>query len=688
MKTLLCILFLFCAAFAVGQNYNVNVGGIQYTSGASVPGSCSRAGSWFFKNTSVVGWYECIGGVYVPVNGGVAGSVPFSGVTAGTNTAALVTGTGGTLLPSGTGQIVSNGYYISTASIAAPSPVGTNTCAGNPSGWTQNAAGTYQTQFAVDTTLTSTSDSTFPGGLVSCRPILFNSTGVANPTGSGNATAFSIYSNFSVSPNRHFAVQSYFANDVADSGTYTTGNLGTFYGDFEINGTPTVNATFVSTLRHRLDDNKTGGSKPRVWSVYQGETSKTAVYDITNCVGGIDGFINGPCYSIFYGEQGTSLGGTESEAGAVYDVFAGGTKDLGHHATDGTGNVFHALVQSSTGNRFDNSNGFKSEDFGTASGYYNFLSLGVNSAGTASGFNAFVGPLETGAGVHPGAGVQFEVQGGSINQLQTYTGTAALNNVAFTLTESPSATVTGATNVLSLSNSSAMSQAQSGRMRGLFVSLAPSGAGALTRLEGLTVSAVPTNTAVATNIGAYINGEMLHTSGTTTNNQGIRVLSGQGAAGGVITQDDSILVTNPDIVGVLTHHAGIHLTSGHSTGANNPDGWAILLDGAADKTKIGPLFTNSDCVSAGGTCGGATTGKVSIAAAATTVTVSTTAVTANSEIFIQEDSTWGTALSVTCNTTIARTYAVTTRTAATSFVISSSVAPIANPACLSFRIIN
>jgi hypothetical protein len=53
-----------------------------------------------------------------------------------------------------------------------------------------------------------------------------------------------------------------------------------------------------------------------------------------------------------------------------------------------------------------------------------------------------------------------------------------------------------------------------------------------------------------------------------------------------------------------------------------------------------------------------------------------------------EDSSLGTKLSVTCNTTIARNYAVTARTAATSFVITTDATPVTNPACLSFLLIN
>jgi hypothetical protein len=99
-------------------------------------------------------------------------------------------------------------------------------------------------------------------------------------------------------------------------------------------------------------------------------------------------------------------------------------------------------------------------------------------------------------------------------------------------------------------------------------------------------------------------------------------------------------------------------------------------------------LTATNCANSGGTCGSAAAGHVSIAASATTVTVSTTAVTANSEIEITEDSTVGSLLSVTCNTTVARTYAVSTRTAGTSFVITASAAPVTNPACLGYTIKN
>lgn len=75
-------------------------------------------------------------------------------------------------------------------------------------------------------------------------------------------------------------------------------------------------------------------------------------------------------------------------------------------------------------------------------------------------------------------------------------------------------------------------------------------------------------------------------------------------------------------------------------------------------------------------------------AAGTTVVVSTTAVTANSRIFIQEDPSLVLTGSPTCNTDAGRTYLVTARTASTSFTITASAAPVTNPACLSYFIVN
>ena len=88
-------------------------------------------------------------------------------------------------------------------------------------------------------------------------------------------------------------------------------------------------------------------------------------------------------------------------------------------------------------------------------------------------------------------------------------------------------------------------------------------------------------------------------------------------------------------------------------------------------------------------CGSAAAGFFTIAAAAGTVTVNTTAVTANSVIGVAEDFSLGTALSVTCNTATAPGFsAVTARTPGVSFTFAVTNAPSVNPDCFSYFIIN
>lgn len=116
-----------------------------------------------------------------------------------------------------------------------------------------------------------------------------------------------------------------------------------------------------------------------------------------------------------------------------------------------------------------------------------------------------------------------------------------------------------------------------------------------------------------------------------------------------------------------------------------------LADGSAQAPMSASLFkTETNCSSSGApaVCSTATSGSVVVAAAATTVVVNTTNVTANSQILLTEDSSLGTKLGVTCNTTTGRTYSVSARTAATSFTITSSAAPAATPACLSYLVFN
>jgi len=143
-------------------------------------------------------------------------------------------------------------------------------------------------------------------------------------------------------------------------------------------------------------------------------------------------------------------------------------------------------------------------------------------------------------------------------------------------------------------------------------------------------------------------------------------------------------------------------TSGHIAAFNVTNGGRLADSGvsAASGTLTATLYaTATKCAAAGSganpslvACSAAPAGFFSCATNASTGTcvVSTTAVTANSVIQIQPDSTLGTALSVTCNTTADSGLTaprVSARSANTSFTITLGTFST-NPECFSYIIIN
>lgn len=108
------------------------------------------------------------------------------------------------------------------------------------------------------------------------------------------------------------------------------------------------------------------------------------------------------------------------------------------------------------------------------------------------------------------------------------------------------------------------------------------------------------------------------------------------------------------------------------------------------KTAKFASVTNCSDSAGDAACGAAPAGAFVIDAADTTTVVSTTAVTANSQIFLQVDSSLGTRLGVTCNTQDPGTFdiRVTARTAATSFTVTADAGPTTNPLCVNFFVVN
>jgi hypothetical protein len=103
--------------------------------------------------------------------------------------------------------------------------------------------------------------------------------------------------------------------------------------------------------------------------------------------------------------------------------------------------------------------------------------------------------------------------------------------------------------------------------------------------------------------------------------------------------------------------------------------------------------TLSNCSSSASpaVCGSAAAGSVAVPTGSTpTLQINTTAVTANSQIFVTIDEGLGTKLAVTCNNTLSTLVdpVVTARTAGTSFTIQINATLAVNPACVSYFIVN
>lgn len=203
------------------------------------------------------------------------------------------------------------------------------------------------------------------------------------------------------------------------------------------------------------------------------------------------------------------------------------------------------------------------------------------------------------------------------------------------------------------------------------------------RLGGPFVNAVPAQTKLlVTATGTTpqgVCGERISITADANNDYGAFIChvdyDGTGSGQAIMIGDRAVATDRASVV-VRNGNLGVYQT--------NPQ-TAIDVGGT---TRSALYATATNCSSSSGTCGAAASGAVAIAAAATTVTVATTAVTANSNILITENSAMGSRLSVTCNTTAGRVYAVTTLTANTSFVITASAAPATNPACLQYLIMN
>jgi hypothetical protein len=202
------------------------------------------------------------------------------------------------------------------------------------------------------------------------------------------------------------------------------------------------------------------------------------------------------------------------------------------------------------------------------------------------------------------------------------------------------------------------------------------GIGTTTPGQVLEVGGAVKSTAVWTNTGTHTNSAILYGGA----NQGIASFGPdtgtRGSFGIYIAASNNGSGLTPFYI-ANSGNVGIGTTT---------PGSLLSVNGRASANLFG---SETNCSSSAGpaVCAAAAAGSVIIPAAGTDVTVNTTAVTANSQIFVIFDQSLGTKLGVTCNSTTANPH-IGARVAGTSFTIHANVAPVTNPACFSYFIIN
>jgi hypothetical protein len=132
--------------------------------------------------------------------------------------------------------------------------------------------------------------------------------------------------------------------------------------------------------------------------------------------------------------------------------------------------------------------------------------------------------------------------------------------------------------------------------------------------------------------------------------------------------------------------------TGAASGVLQTDGGSPQQTSWTTSPTLSTIKTAGNCASSASpaVCGSSASGSVAVPAGTNpTLTVNTTAVTANSVIFLFEDESLGTKLSVTCQTAVLPSAQfITARVAATSFTFQANGTFAANPVCYNYLVVN
>ena len=295
-------------------------------------------------------------------------------------------------------------------------PVGTinaSTCppADKIVAWTQLANNTYQTQFSVNENTKHPPTTGIAGRLnLGCYGLDINGTQGTALGGANNFVNISYtWGNAGLMPSgTNGAAFTVFTNNLGTQQNFGGGGqLLNIYSDARFTDgitLPLGPEPAFSGIRSTIADNRTSGG-----IVNQGFNNFSANLTIATTSGGNScSGSGGNCYTSYF--SSIDVSGTSGAHGS--DIVRGFNSKATYSISTATAIGYAGFNATASAVRFPFVNyGFWSGDFGTNAADYNFVSNGVNSAGTPSGYNTFTGPTFLGSLAHVTANYQLELLG-------------------------------------------------------------------------------------------------------------------------------------------------------------------------------------------------------------------------------------------------------------------------------------
>lgn len=343
--------------------------------------------------------------------GGGGGSSAFNAITSGNNNSATMTvDTGASLLPVNNGLLRANSFIPTTIALTSPGTIDYTGCSSQtpalfPAAYAPLANGHFAEWLCMDES--TVSPPLAPAGTPEfVYRTWWNDTGAA-PGVKNRLIGLNHFWGHGGVTNSTATDESAIAATMSN-GDPLFQNMHqalTFYGENVLINTPTFGGhaggeVDASVFRGNLADMRTGGSTPDIFSVYSAQVERLNA---------------GAFMSTSNGKWAGYRAAMTNEAGGTLT----GTHFVGYEADGamttpcaGNGCLYVGFESVTPSPRYTQANyGIWIRDFGTNANDFSIRSDGVNSAGTASGFNTFLGPTTFGNLSHAASTFQVDILG-------------------------------------------------------------------------------------------------------------------------------------------------------------------------------------------------------------------------------------------------------------------------------------